>query len=72
MMRSLVTQKFTLHRDLAAALDDTGTAYLQEGTYWNDRVWGVDLGSSDDPWQRLGNNWLGLILMDVRHRGRVR
>ncbi len=71
VMRDIVWQKFTQHPDLAELLDATGTAYLQEGTYWDDRVWGVDLTSHDDPAQREGLNWLGLILMDTRARLRL-
>jgi ribA/ribD-fused uncharacterized protein len=70
VMYRVVWQKFAQHPDLAAALDDTGIAYLQEGTFWNDRCWGVDLTSSENPWKRAGMNWLGLILMDVRHKRR--
>lgn len=68
VMHRIVTQKFRQHDDLRERLLATGSAYLQEGTYWQDAVWGVILQSSTDPWQREGQNWLGLILMDVRHR----
>lgn len=68
VMRDIVWEKFAQWPGLRLLLLQTGNAYLQEGTVWNDRVWGVDLNSHDDPWQRVGNNWLGLILMDTRHR----
>lgn len=71
VMQRIVWQKFTQHPDLAALLDGTGHAHLQEGTYWDDRVWGVDLTSHDDPMQRAGGNWLGMILMDTRSRLRL-
>ena len=71
IMREIVWAKFTQHEDLEAALLDTGDAYLQEGTYWNDRIWGVDLTSSDDPFQRVGWNMLGAILMETRARLRA-
>lgn len=68
IMRDIVWHKFTQHPDLGAALLATGQAYLQEGTYWNDRVWGVDLLSSNDPFKRQGWNMLGAILMETRAR----
>ena len=71
VMREIVWTKFTQHEDLEAALLATGDAYLQEGTYWNDRIWGVDLTSSDDPFQRIGWNMLGAILMETRARLRA-
>lgn len=68
IMREIVWEKFTQHPTLERSLIDTGTAYLQEGTYWNDRIWGVDLMSSTDPFQRVGWNMLGAILMETRAR----
>lgn len=58
--------KFYQNKDLAVKLIQTGDAYIQEGNWWNDLTWGVDL-KYDGPWQeRKGGNWLGLILMQVR------
>lgn len=77
VMKEVVWAKFSSHDDLAQLLIDTGDAYLQEGTFWNDEVWGVNLvginpdGSSyiiEDPFKREGRNWLGTILMEVRAR----
>ena len=72
VMQAVVQAKFDQHPDLARSLMDTGDAYLQEGTYWDDRVWGVDLLSSPLDWERReGLNWLGTILMAERARLRL-
>lgn len=77
VMKTVVAAKFLSHSDLLDALLDTGNAYLQEGTFWNDRVWGVDLTTSngrfieDDPLAREGRNWLGTILMELRAKIRL-
>ena len=72
VMHSIVLGKFTSGvNGIGDKLLSTGNAYLQEGTFWNDKVWGVDLIESvhpDRPMARTGNNWLGIILMDVRSR----
>lgn len=70
-MHSIVLAKFTSNGELGKLLLDTNNAYLQEGTFWNDTVWGVDLYASEmpeKPMTRKGQNWLGIILMDVRSR----
>ena len=72
VMQAVVRAKFDQHPDLARSLMDTGDAYLQEGTYWDDRVWGVDLLSAPLDWERReGLNWLGTILMAERARLRL-
>ena len=72
VMQAVVRAKFDQHPDLARSLMDTGDAYLQEGTYWDDRVWGVDFSSSPHDWEaREGLNWLGTILMAERSRLRA-
>ena len=38
----------------------TGDEHIQEGTWWNDRVWGIDLKTG------IGENNLGRLLMQVR------
>ena len=69
VMRAIVWAKFTQHDDLRTRLLATGDAYLQEGTYWNDRIWGVDLTVRGvHPLDRPGQNWLGTILMETRAR----
>lgn len=80
VMKTVVAQKFLSNTILTDALLETDNAYLQEGTFWNDTVWGVDLmgtnpdGSSyiiDDPLKRAGKNWLGTILMELRAKIRL-
>lgn len=66
VMREVLALKFAPYSALAARLVATGRAYLQEGTYWNDRCWGVDLYSADQWWRRKGTNWLGMLLMERR------
>ncbi len=60
IMYDLVWQKFSLHEDLKKGLLETGDQELIEGNAWGDTIWGVCNGK--------GDNWLGLILMDVRKR----
>lgn len=61
--------KFTLQRAEGHLLLATGDALLVEGTWWADRVWGVDLSADRrgaPPWERYGRNWLGRLLMARR------
>jgi len=41
----------------------TGNQELVEGNTWNDQFWGVCRGE--------GKNWLGRILMDIRHQLKI-
>jgi N-glycosidase YbiA len=75
IMRQVTFAKFSQNQILIEALLATGSAYLQEGTFWDDRVWGVDLmttngdGSTSietNPLFRSGKNWLGMVLMELR------
>ena len=71
-MRLVLALKFTLEREEGKKLLETGDAYLVEGTYWHDDVWGVDLtvplDTEDDPAKSdyPGRNWLGTLLMARR------
>lgn len=70
-MRHIVWTKFETHPDLTERLLETNEAYLQEGTFWHDQVWGVELVDETgawitDPLKRPGTNWLGTILMEIR------
>jgi len=38
----------------------TDNQYIQEGNYWNDTFWGVDLETDE------GDNWLGELIMKTR------
>jgi len=60
IMEELVKDKFTRNEDLKIKLLNTGTAELQEGNYWGDTFWGIDLTTGK------GENHLGKILMKVR------
>lgn len=80
VMKAIVAEKFLSVPILTDALLSTGNAYLQEGTFWNDKVWGVDLISTnpdgsteiiEDPLLREGKNWLGVILMELRAKIRM-
>jgi len=72
VMRVVLAHKFTLKRPEGGMLLDTRDALLVEGTYWKDRVWGVELTHTDDAdpgtgWQTSpGRNWLGVLLMARR------
>lgn len=59
-MRAVLYAKFTQRPDLANALLETGDRLLQEGNYWHDLYWGVDLHSGE------GENHLGDLLMELR------
>lgn len=70
VMAMVLEAKFTLDRKEGQQLLDTGDALLVEGTYWNDRVWGVALEEDAVNLQGLemsyGRNWLGGLLMKRR------
>lgn len=57
LMRTFVRKKFE-NPLLMSLLLETGDAELVNNNTWNDRFWGVCRGS--------GENWLGVILMEVR------
>lgn len=68
-MRRVLYHKF-LVPELREQLLKTGDAWLQEGNYWHDEFWGVNLDTDQ------GQNWLGLLLMELRsllqgHSGEV-
>ncbi len=68
VMRFVLACKFALGRPEANLLLNTGDALLVEGTYWGDKVWGVDLNTdrAATPQARPGRNWLGALLMARR------
>ncbi len=67
VMMVVLRQKFRLDRPEGQRLLDTGDKLLIEGTFWEDRVWGVDLADrNDDPLEAIGRNWLGTMLMARR------
>jgi ribA/ribD-fused uncharacterized protein len=58
VMETCVRYKFTHHPELREKLLATGSATLEEGNTWGDRIWGMVDG--------VGENRLGKILMKVR------
>jgi ribA/ribD-fused uncharacterized protein len=69
VMTAAVRLKFQ-DAELATRLVATGSAYIQEGSFWGDDEWGVDLLAQPaaDPMQRMGKNYVGVILMAERAR----
>lgn len=63
-MYSVVYNKFDQNPELAKRLLETGAEELVEGNTWGDKIWGKVDGE--------GLNLLGLILMDVREKLRVK
>lgn len=62
IMRNLVESKFSTNQNLKSMLLGTEDWELQEGNYWKDYYWGIDLVSGE------GQNHLGKILMEVRDK----
>jgi ribA/ribD-fused uncharacterized protein len=67
VMEECVRYKFAHDLKLRAKLLATGSAILEEGNNWNDRIWGICPPNSDN-----GENHLGKILMRVRAELRSR
>jgi len=63
IMRNLLDQKFN-QEPYSTWLLNTGEQYIQEGNYWGDTYWGVDLTKTPV----VGENKLGEMLMDIRDR----
>ncbi len=59
LMRNLVWQKFN-KEPYKTLLISTGDMYIQEGNWWNDTFWGINLKTG------YGKNVLGYILMEIR------
>jgi ribA/ribD-fused uncharacterized protein len=59
IMRDLCTQKYS-QEPFKSQLIATGDQEIQEGNYWGDTFWGVDLR------KRIGLNHLGRIIMQIR------
>jgi ribA/ribD-fused uncharacterized protein len=57
IMKEILLAKFS-DPHLASLLRNTGEAYLEESTWWNDKFWGTYKG--------VGQNNLGILLMQVR------
>jgi len=59
VMKWFLIQKFKTP-ELRQLLLNTGDAYLEEGNWWKDQFWGVDINTG------IGENHLGILLMEVR------
>jgi ribA/ribD-fused uncharacterized protein len=59
IMKECLTQKFSKN-PFRAKLIETGDVYIQEGNWWNDKIWGVCLKTGE------GENRLGRLIMDIR------
>jgi hypothetical protein len=63
VMREILRAKFLNDPVLCGRLIGTGDDYLVEGNTWGDTFWGMV--------NSKGNNWLGLLLMEVREEARA-
>ena len=61
VMRLGLEKKFEIP-ELREKLVETGSVYLQEGNWWKDLYWGVDIKTGK------GKNMLGKLLMETRSR----
>ena len=61
VMYDLLIQKFS-QEPFRTKLLDTGNENIQEGNYWNDTFWGVDLKQNPN----VGENNLGRLIMYIR------
>ena len=66
VMEHCLREKFR-QEPFRTKLIETGNQNIQEGNYWNDRFWGVDLKSSPN----IGENHLGRLIMKIRHELRI-
>lgn len=62
MHRAIFT-KFVTNPNLARKLLNTGDQKLVEGNSWDDRFWGVSPAEGG-----TGNNYLGIVLMNMRQK----
>jgi len=65
IMTELVLEKFDQNPLLMDKLLDTQNAKLIEGNCWHDNIWGDCFCNKCS--RRIGQNWLGTILMEVRN-----
>lgn len=61
VMYDLLIQKFS-QEPFKTKLLDTGNENIQEGNYWNDTFWGIDLKQNPN----IGENNLGRLIMYIR------
>lgn len=71
VMKDVLAIKF-VGTELEAKLLATGTDYLMEGTTWHDNIWGLCIRKNCEKCvNKIGMNYLGLFLMQLRHSIRV-
>lgn len=63
VMRECLNQKFS-QEPFKTMLLETGDAYIQEGNFWGDKFWGVDLETGE------GENNLGKLIMEIREKSK--
>lgn len=61
VMEECLRQKFK-HEPFRSNLVNTGKENIQEGNYWGDNFWGVDLKKNPN----YGENHLGRLIMKIR------
>lgn len=61
VMWECLNQKFR-QEPYKTMLIETGNAFIQEGNFWGDTFWGVDLNS------KQGENRLGKMIMEIREK----
>ncbi|MDV7392348.1 NADAR family protein, partial [Arthrospira platensis SPKY1] len=61
VMRECLNQKFS-QEPYKTLLIETGDVFIQEGNFWGDTFWGVDLETGE------GENNLGKLIMEVREK----
>lgn len=59
VMRECINQKFN-QEPYKTLLIETGDVFIQEGNFWGDTFWGVDLNT------KTGENRLGEMIMEIR------
>lgn len=59
VMRECLREKFS-QEPFRSLLLETGEEFIQEGTYWGDTFWGVDIPTN------VGENHLGRLIMEIR------
>lgn len=60
VMRELLRKKFVENNYFRRKLLSTGSSEIQEGNFWGDKFFGVDLRTGE------GQNLLGKMIMDIR------
>mgnify|MGYP000184199865 CR=1 FL=1 len=61
VMRECLNQKFN-QEPYKTMLIETGDVFIQEGNFWGDTFWGVDLNT------KVGDNRLGKLIMEIREK----